>query len=162
MDGVATVKSFDELKAANADASVTKIIAKTTVTINQDFETTKDLWVDGTVKASGQITVKLKNLSAETIMGNQLMASEGATISIDGTVGMVQLITQNPNAYLWFIGTKNAKMTFDSEAGVAGYIDGIDVIGSSNFKLGDMRVGTVGAYVIRIRITVQLRGIKTL
>ena len=29
-------------------------------------------------------------------------------------------------------------------------------------KLGDMRVGTVGAYVIRIRITVQLRGIKTL
>ena len=33
---------------------------------------------------------------------------------------------------------------------------------SSSFKLGDMRVGTVGAYVIRIRITVQLRGIKTL
>ena len=31
-----------------------------------------------------------------------------------------------------------------------------------SFKLGDMRVGTVGAYVIRIRITVQLRGIKTL
>ena len=33
---------------------------------------------------------------------------------------------------------------------------------SFHFKLGDMRVGTVGAYVIRIRITVQLRGIKTL
>ena len=135
VDGVATVKSFDELKAANADASVTKIIATTTVTINQDFETSKDFQVDGTVKASGQITVKLKNLSAETIMGNQLMPSDGATVSIDGTIGMVQLITQKPNSYLWFIGTKNAKLTFDSEAGVAGYVDKIDVIGSSVFNV---------------------------
>ena len=135
VDGVATVKTFDELKAANADASVTKIIATTTVTINQDFETSKDFQVDGTVKASGQITVKLKNLSAETILGNQLMPCEGATVSIDGTIGMVQLITQKPDSYLWFIGTKNAKLTFDSEAGVAGYVDGIDVIGSSVFNV---------------------------
>ena len=135
MDGVATVKSFDELKAANADASVTKIIAKTAVTINQDFETSKDFQVDGTVEANGKVTVSLKSLSAKQAFSNQLKMSNGAMVSIDGTIGKVQLVTQNPQSYLWFEGIKNAKMTFDSEAGVTGYVDGIDIIGSSSFKV---------------------------
>ena len=78
--------------------------------------------------------VTFKNI-AGSAYNSQVGAKNGGVISIDGTVGPIQLITQVPNAYLFFLETKNAKMTFDSEAGLAGYVDGIDIVGSSNFKV---------------------------
>ena len=76
----------------------------------------------------------------------------------------IPLYTGSHNAPVWRMGL-TVKMLFRL-ASLPGILNpSVPVSFHSDplhFKLGDMRVGTVGAYVIRIRITVQLRGIKTL
>ena len=131
MEGVATVETFEQLKAANADLTVTKIVVNKAITVAESFSIVKPVDLNGGITVAGSdVSVTFANVSGESIQ-----CKDGASLHISGLVEhtIITGIQDDDNKLCLYFGTVSETSDF--------YLTGTTIYGTLNVGICEFDTG---------------------